>query len=95
MVTEILTKKLKELRYELWGQDYVLPSISIATAKFPSGKNCAIRIEGQEIFNGEIVPQYSDEKKADFIVWKIRKYFEKKEKTEEKAAEEGRKSIGK
>ena len=80
MVTKLLVGKLKALRFDLWSQDYILPSISIATANFPVGKNCTIRIEGKEIFNGEIVPQYSDEKKADFIVWKIRKYFDAKEK---------------
>lgn len=80
MVTKLLVEKLKDLRFDLWSLDYILPSISIATANFPAGKNCAIRIEGKEVFNGEIVPQYSDEKKADFIAWKIRKYFEAKEK---------------
>lgn len=80
MVTKLLVEKLKDLRFDLWSLDYILPTISIATANFPAGKNCSIRIEGKEIFNGEIVPQYSDEKKADFIVWKIRKYFEAKEK---------------
>ena len=80
MVTNLLTEKLKDLRFDLWGKDFILPTISIATAKFPVGKNCAIRIEGKEIFNGEIAVQYSDEKKADFIAWKIRKYFEAKEK---------------
>lgn len=83
MLTNLLLEKLKDLRFDLWSLDYVLPSISIATANFPVGKNCAIRIEGKEIFNGEIVPQYSDEKKADFIAWKIRKYFEEKAKDEE------------
>ena len=80
MVTKLLVEKLKDLRFDLWGLDYILPTISIATANFPVGKNCAIRIEGKKIFNGEIVVQYSDEKKADFIAWKIRKYFEAKEK---------------
>lgn len=80
MVTKLLVEKLKDLRFDLWSLDYILPAISIATANFPAGKNCAIRIEGKEIFNGEIAAQYSDEKKADFIAWKIRKYFEAKEK---------------
>ena len=73
-----LTEKLTELRMELWAKDHVLPSISIATANFPTGKNCVICLEGKEIFNGEINPDDTDEKKINIIISTIRIYFSSK-----------------
>ena len=75
LVSDALGEKLKNLRKELWAKDYVLPVISIATANFPAGKNCVIRIEGKEIFNGEINPKDTDDTKVDSIISTIRLYF--------------------
>ena len=78
LISSLLTEKIGKLRKELWAKDFVLPNVSICTANFPAGKNCIIRLEGKEIFNGEIEQTLSDEDKADFIIKQINIYFASK-----------------
>ena len=54
LISGLIKEKMEKLRKELWEKDLVLPNVSICTAKFPAGKNCIIRLEGKELFNGEI-----------------------------------------
>lgn len=75
IISDYLGKKLKDFRFEFWNRDLILPTFTIATGKFPEGKNCTIRIEGTEIFSGEINSQLSDENKADLIANRIRLYL--------------------
>lgn len=75
LVANALGERLRKLRSELWAKDYVLPLIHIATANFPADKNCVIRLEGKEIYNGEINPKFSDDKKVDNIISAIRHYY--------------------
>ena len=78
LISSLIKEKISMLRKELWAKDYVLPNVSICTANFPVGKNCIIRLEGKEIFNGEIKQTLSDEDKADFIIKQINIYFASK-----------------
>ena len=78
LISGLIKEKMEKLRKELWEKDLVLPNVSICTAKFPAGKNCIIRLEGKELFNGEIEQTLSDEDKADFIIKQINIYFASK-----------------
>lgn len=78
IVSPLLKAKLKKLRADLWAKDFVLPNVSMCTANFPDEKNCIIRLEGKDIFNGEIESALSDEQKADFIIKQINIYFSSK-----------------
>ncbi len=78
LISNLIKEKFVKLRKELWAKDLVLPNVSICTANFPVGKNCIIRLEGKEIFNGEIEPTLSNEEKAEFIIKQINIYFASK-----------------
>ena len=78
LISGLIKEKMEKLRKELWEKDFVLPNVSICTAKFPAGKNCIIRLEGKELFNGEIEQTLSDKDKADFIIKQINIYFASK-----------------
>jgi hypothetical protein len=78
LVSSLIKEKISKLRNELWAKDFVLPNVSICTANFPVDKNCIIRLEGKELFNGEIEPTLSNEDKADFIIKQLNIYFASK-----------------
>ena len=78
LVSSLIKEKISKLRKELWAKDFVLPNVSICTANFPIDKNCIIRLEGKELFNGEIEPTLSNEDKADFIIKQLNIYFASK-----------------
>jgi len=78
LISSLIKEKIKKLRNDLWAKDLVLPNVSICTANFPAGKNCIIRLEGKEIFNGEIEQTLSNEDKADCIIKQINIYFASK-----------------
>lgn len=78
LISSLIKEKLGKLRKELWAKDFVLPNVTICTANFPAGKNCIIRLEGKEIFNGEIEQTLSNEAKADFIIKQLSIFFSSK-----------------
>lgn len=78
-VLQYLEDKIKKLRTELWSEDFVLPYLTASTEYFPDGKNCLIRIDGKEVLYGEITHAFSDTKKADFIIWRIRRFVKEVE----------------
>ena len=80
-LSEMLKEKIKELRKELWAKDIVLQPVPFGTANFPLGLNCIIKIEGKEVFEGEITPDLPDEQRVEQIMSHIKDYYAQKEKS--------------
>ena len=78
VLIEPLKERLKQFRSKLWSRDYVLPNVSIGTAKFPKGKHCMIRLEGKELFNGDVEQTLPNEAKVDFILKQIEIFYASK-----------------
>lgn len=75
-------KTIKSLREELWEKDVVLPTVLITPVAIPD-YNFVIKIEGQEIFKGNLTGSKSPEEVVEFISLKIKSGLESIEKIED------------